>query len=101
LLRRLILVAFFLEVGLLLIVLPWSSFWERNYFAVVLPFVHAFVTNNFVRGAISGLGVVNVVAGFAELMPMFASRERHDLSLTSRPTADTRYATHPETQVDR
>ena len=31
--RRLIYVAFFLEVGLLLIVLPWSAFWDRNYFA--------------------------------------------------------------------
>jgi hypothetical protein len=100
LLRRLILVAFFLEVGLLLIVLPWSSFWERNYFAVALPFVRAFVTNNFVRGGVSGLGVVNIVAGFAELMPLFASRQRHDLSLMPRPTTDTRYAPHSETQAD-
>jgi hypothetical protein len=101
-LRRLILVAFFLEVGLLLIVLPWSSFWERNYFAATWPAVRALVTNNFVRGAVSGLGVVNVIAGFSELMPMFgARRERHDLSLTHRPATDSRYAGHPDTQVDR
>jgi hypothetical protein len=99
--RRLVMVSFFLEVGLLLIVLPWSSFWERNYFAVVWPLMRTLVTNNFVRGAVSGLGVVNVVAGFAELMPIFGPRERHDLSLTRRPTADPRYATHPDTQVDR
>ena len=35
--RRLLYVAFFLEVGLLLVVLPWSGFWERNYFAMAWP----------------------------------------------------------------
>ena len=30
--RRFLAVVFFIEVGLLLIVLPWSSFWDRNYF---------------------------------------------------------------------
>ena len=73
--RRLVYVAFFLEVGLLLIVLPWSGFWERNYFAVAWPVLRPFLTNNFVRGAVTGLGVVNLVAGFADLATVFASRE--------------------------
>jgi hypothetical protein len=98
--RRLVYVAFFLEVGLLLIVLPWSTFWDRNYFVVVWPFVRALVTNNFVRGAVSGLGVVNVIAGFAELMPLFAVRDRgRDLSLTTRRGPDA--PPYPDTQVDR
>jgi hypothetical protein len=80
LIRRLVYIAFFLEVGLLLIVLPWSSFWDRNYFAVTWPSVRPFLVNNFVRGAITGLGVVNLVAGFADLALMFASRERGDAS---------------------
>jgi hypothetical protein len=66
-------VAFFVEVGLLLIVLPWSGFWERNYFAQAWPAFGALVTNNFARGAISGLGLVNLVAGFSELVPVFAA----------------------------
>ncbi len=77
--RRLVLVAFFIEVGLLLIVLPWSSFWERNYFMQAAPALHAFCTNHFVRGAISGLGVVNLFAGFAEMIPIFVVRARHDV----------------------
>src|SRR5204862_7808960 len=63
LIRRLLYVAFFLEVGLLLAVLPWSTFWERNYFAESWSPLHAFMTNNFVRGAVSGLGIVNLAAG--------------------------------------
>lgn len=72
--KRLILVALFLEVGLLLVVIPWSSFWDRNYFAQAMPSVHAFITNNYVRGAISGLGVVNVYLGLAELVSTLAAR---------------------------
>ena len=52
------------EYGLLLVLVPWSPFWERNYFADAWPLVRLVVTNNFVRGAISGLGVVNLIAGF-------------------------------------
>jgi hypothetical protein len=81
LLRRLVYVAFFVEVGLLLIVLPWSTFWERNYFAYAWPTLRPLLTNDFVRGAISGLGVLNLLAGFAELAPVFGPRDRHDVVL--------------------
>ena len=67
-------VAYFLEVGLLLLLLPWSVFWERNYFAEASPAIRAAVTNNFVRGAVSGLGVINVLAGMAELLAAIVAR---------------------------
>ena len=66
--RRLVLVAFFIEVGLLLIVLPWSLFWEHNYFMLAAPAIKPALTNPFVRGAVSGLGIVNLCAGFAEMI---------------------------------
>ncbi len=43
-----------------------------------------FVTNNFVRGAVTGLGLVNLFAGFADLALVFLSRDRTDLSLSER-----------------
>jgi len=69
---------------LLLIVLPWSAFWERNYFAAAWPPLQTFVTNNFVRGAVTGLGLVNLFAGFADLALVFIARDRTDLSLSER-----------------
>jgi len=81
LLRRLVYVAFFLEVGLLLLVLPWSAFWERNWFAEAWPPLQPLLTNNFVRGAVTGLGVVNLGAGFMDLARVFSSRERRDVSI--------------------
>jgi hypothetical protein len=72
--RRLLLILFFFEIGFLLIVVPWSAFWDRNYFAQALPPLGMLITNNFVRGAVSGLGVVNVVAGLLELVAMVLAR---------------------------
>jgi len=59
-------------------VLPWSAFWEHNYFAIAWPALQSIVTNNFVRGAVTGLGLVNLFAGFADLALVFASRPSAD-----------------------
>jgi len=72
----LLFVAYFLEVGLLLILVPWSPAWERNYFIDALPAVESFAKSGFVRGAVTGLGIVNLVAGLAELRALFAWRRR-------------------------
>lgn len=79
---RLVLVIFFLEVGLVLTLAPWSAYWDRNYFAETMPFVHLVVTNNFVRGAVTGLGLVNIFAAVADLVGMFMARPQgSDLSI--------------------
>lgn len=75
---RLLLVTFFLEVGFVLVVVPWSAYWDRNYFAQALPHVHALITNNFVRGAISGLGIINLLVGVVELASFFITRREQD-----------------------
>jgi hypothetical protein len=72
--KRLFIVAFFFEIGFALMVVPWSAFWDRNYFAEAVPAIHAFITNNFVRGAVSGLGVINLIAGLGELISILLAR---------------------------
>jgi hypothetical protein len=56
---------------------PWSNFWDQNYFLDWAPSLATILTNNYVRGAVSGLGIVNLFAGFAELAVVFAARDRH------------------------
>lgn len=86
---RLLLIAFFLEVGFVLTVVPWSTYWDRNYFADALPLLHMLITNDFVRGAVSGLGVVNIVAGIAELFSVFSARRMEDSIITlGRPSEE-------------
>lgn len=55
--------------------IPWSAFWDRNYFAGAIPALQDLITNNFVRGAVSGLGVVNLFAALSELADMFTTRQ--------------------------
>jgi hypothetical protein len=52
----------------------WPAFWEHNYFAMAWPPLRTILSNNFVRGAVSGLGVVNLFAGFADLAYLFGAR---------------------------
>ena len=86
---RLLLVAFFLEAGFALIIVPWSAFWDRNYFAQSFPIVQAIITNNFVRGAVSGLGVINLAVGVRELVAVLVARRDHAVTtLHSGTSAD-------------
>jgi hypothetical protein len=72
--RHLFFAACFFEAGLLLIILPWTMLWDRNYLLAAIPWVHALVQNPYVRGAVSGLGVVNVGIGVAEIATLLAAR---------------------------
>ena len=79
--RRLFVATLFLWAGFLLILVPWSVFWDRNYFAQTLPALQALMDNNYVRGGISGLGLVNVYFGLAELVSAITSRPSPPTSL--------------------
>jgi hypothetical protein len=48
-----------LELGLMLVLLPWSAFWDRNYFLNRYPALILLALNPYIRGAISGLGVLD------------------------------------------
>ena len=73
---------YFLEAGLVLMVVPWSDFWDRNVFAQ-FPMIATWLTNAFFRGAVSGLGVITAFAGIVELGGAFRLRRR---SGTAEPT---------------
>jgi hypothetical protein len=75
---RLLLTAFFFEAGLVLVIVPWSVYWERNYFVQALPLIEPLLTNDFVRGAVSGLGLLNLVAGFVEIWSFLTTRHVPD-----------------------
>ncbi len=66
-LNRLLFTAYFLEVGVILLFVPWTHWWAHNYFAESLPVLKTLTNNDFIRGAVSGIGVLNLVAGLADL----------------------------------
>ncbi len=58
-------VLFCLEVGIVLIVGPWTRAWTENSITASYPAFHEFLMNGFVRGAVTGLGVVDFWIGVA------------------------------------
>lgn len=60
-------VAFCIELGLVLIGAPWfPHLWENNSLIAAYPGVRALMANDFVRGAVSGVGLLNIWLGIYE-----------------------------------
>jgi hypothetical protein len=55
-----------LLVGLILVVAPWTALWDANYILPPHPAVRSIVLSAFTRGAVSGLGFVNILLGLHE-----------------------------------
>jgi hypothetical protein len=59
-------VVFCIELGIVLIALPWSVLWTNNNLLVHWPAVRHFLQLGFVRGAISGIGFLDLWLGIYE-----------------------------------
>jgi hypothetical protein len=68
-----VLVLFCLELGLVLLVLPWTRLWVDNNLLLNYPALRNLAGNAFVRGAFSGLGLLDLWIGIWEA---FHYRER-------------------------
>ncbi len=69
--RRLGLLVFVLiclELGIALIVLPWTRVWTDNNLLLNYPTLRFWAANTFVRGAFSGLGLVDIWLGIWEVV---------------------------------
>lgn len=56
-----------LEVGIFLLFLPWMSLWDTNYLTYLYPDLRPIVANPYLKGAVLGLGIVNVLIGIQEI----------------------------------
>ncbi len=56
-----------LLVGLVLVIAPWTSLWESNWLLQPWPGLRSLIGSGFARGAVSGLGLVNVALAAADL----------------------------------
>ena len=74
---RIILLLLWLEVGLALILLPWSEFWEMNYYLYQYPILGLFLKNSYLRGAVSGLGLMNVILALDSFRRRTSAVESH------------------------
>jgi hypothetical protein len=68
-------IAFCVEAGFFLSVVPWSRLWEQNLLALQSPVAAAILRNGYVRGAVSGVGVVLLLVGLLEAYSLIRSRK--------------------------
>jgi uncharacterized protein (DUF2062 family) len=77
-------IIFCFELGLFLLIYPWTDAWAQNYFSwFQTSRFHStwreFWNNTYFRGAISGIGLANIWIAITEVFRMFAQRrdQRH------------------------
>ena len=62
------------EIGFLLVFLPWHRSWQENNFLYLAadslgaPWFRQFVLSGWVRGAVTGLGLLNILIGIREIV---------------------------------
>jgi hypothetical protein len=72
---------FCFELGLFLLIYPWTDWWTDNYFASAISGSvqttwHGFWNNSYVRGGVSGLGIVNLWIAVVEVFRLFQRNRR-------------------------
>lgn len=56
-----------LLVGVALVLAPWSPLWDANWLLTLWPSARGILLSGFTRGAVTGLGLVNVVLALRDV----------------------------------
>ena len=70
-LTRIFFILFCLEIGLVLLLLPWTFFWDSNYFFHLTPNLNEFWRSTYLRGGVSGVGLINLWIAIQEAWHMW------------------------------
>ena len=62
-----LLVTFCVEIGLFLLIFPWTEYWDANYFARLTLGWRVYWENGYLRGAVSALGALNLYISAVEI----------------------------------
>ena len=65
---KIIYILYCVEAGIFLLWLPWLNIWDTNFFTYLYPQILPFITNPFFKGAVLGLGIVNIMIGIHEVI---------------------------------
>lgn len=65
--RIVLFMVFAFEIGFFLMVFPWTHIWDQTSIPAIVPWLAPVWDNAFFRGAISGLGAVNIYISLLEV----------------------------------
>jgi hypothetical protein len=70
---RVVFVLYCIEAGLFFLLAPWTRFWLTNPLLAFSPSIAAAAANPFLRGFVSGFGVVHILLGLREFLEIVAA----------------------------
>ena len=70
------LIIFAFELGLFLLLFPWLGTWDRSWIPLHSPRFAAFWGSAYFRGALGGLGLLNIYIALAEALRQIRSFAR-------------------------
>lgn len=70
----LLFILYCLEAGVFFIIAPWTRFWTTNPLFQSTELLAVLTGSFYLRGLISGLGVVHLLVGTREAILLFAGR---------------------------
>jgi hypothetical protein len=73
-------VIFCFEVGVFLVVFPWLDFWDTNSLSTYSSWLADVWGNPYFRGALSGLGLVNIYISFLEILGLIRGQMKEPSS---------------------
>ncbi|MBM3758888.1 MAG: hypothetical protein FJW36_01445 [Acidobacteria bacterium] len=75
------------EIGLFLVFFPWSDYWKPNFLADLSPEWGLFWMNPYFRGAISGIGIINIFFSVTEAFHLRRFSGHPDLDAGQQTTS--------------
>lgn len=66
-----------MEIGIFLLVYPWFDQWNFSYFSYISPEWDRIWDSAYFRGAVSGLGLVNIYIAFSEVLGLRRFSQPH------------------------
>jgi len=67
-LSAVIFIAFCLEMGMFLLIFPWSELWDAGWFSAMPLAWRGVWDSAYLRGAVSGLGILNLYISLVEII---------------------------------
>jgi len=66
-----------IAVGIILVWLPRTGAWENNLALWSWPQIEPFVLNPYFKGAVTGLGIANILIGIHDVIHAWVARQRY------------------------
>ena len=58
----------------MLAIAPWTQFWSHNYFGQLWPWLGELMASAYVRGGVTGVGLITIATGLRDLAGRLSAR---------------------------